>query len=250
VIHAVTIDFWNTLFDTSNGDARKSYRDQALSHALQFVGFDWDTDRIRAAYKTAYETFEQQWFGARKTQSASESLHIMWRQLGVNMPQEKHVSVVRAFEDSILIGMPEPMPGAVDAVTRLAEDCRLAIISDTAVSPGSMLRKVMQHHGFDGLITAYVFSDETGVAKPHPDAFHTALSSLGGLRPENAVHIGDIERTDITGAKGVGMKAILFEGDAGKHSYNEGCETQADERTASWYDIPSIVQRLREGGIS
>jgi len=45
VIRAVTIDFWNTLFDTSNGEARKRCRDDALSGALQSVGFEWDTDR-------------------------------------------------------------------------------------------------------------------------------------------------------------------------------------------------------------
>src|SRR5690606_40365814 len=59
--------------------------------------------------------------------------------------------------------------------------------------------------GIAGYFDIYVFSDETGVAKPHPEAFRRAYEPLGCL-PSEALHIGDIERTDILGAKSAGMK--------------------------------------------
>ncbi len=246
MIRAITIDFWNTLFDTSNGEARKRHRNDALATALHSIGFQWNEDLVKRAYQKSYETFEQHWFGSQRTQSASQSLHVMWNELGVIMPEERHRLVAHAFEESILIGMPQPMPGAADAIRALASSYRLALISDTAFSPGWALRKVLEHHGLNAFFTAFVFSDETGVSKPHPEAFQTALAKLG-VHAEKAVHIGDIERTDVAGAKALGMKAIRYEGDAGRHPYNDDNHpSRADARVMSWQEIPALIAQWNE----
>ena len=115
----------------------------------------------------------------------------------------------------------------------------LAIISDTAFSPGSVLKQLMERDGIARYFDHYIFSDETGVAKPHPDAFHKALDGLGGT-PEKGVHIGDIERTDILGAKGVGMEAILYRTPDRQHKYAEET-TVADYILEEWGEIEGVI---------
>jgi len=55
---------------------------------------------------------------------------------------------------------------------------------------------------------------ELGVSKPHRKAFETVLKATDA-RPERSWHVGDIMKTDIKGAKALGMHAILFTGFSG-----------------------------------
>jgi FMN phosphatase YigB (HAD superfamily) len=53
--------------------------------------------------------------------------------------------------------------------------------------------------------------------------FATALGPFG-VRPEEAVHVGDLRRTDVAGARGFGMRAARFRGvhDDGSADDREG----------------------------
>jgi HAD superfamily hydrolase (TIGR01509 family) len=247
VIRAVTVDFWNTIADSSNGEARRNYRDAALAEALDVAGRAWDETAIRDAIRSAAEAFETRWFGERRTMSADESLRHVWRTLDVRVPADAHARTVRAFEESILVGPPALLPGCAAALRDLAARHRLAVISDTAFSPGAMLRGVLEHHGILDAFAALVFSDEVGVSKPHPRIFARALAALGAA-PAESVHVGDIERTDVAGAKDAGMYAILFRGDVARPRYREDSPTRADATAVAWDDVPGIVARLGRDG--
>ena len=64
-----------------------------------------------------------------------------------------------------------------------------------------MLRRAGILERFDG----WAFSDEVGAYKPDPVIFHHALREIGGVEPGRAAHIGDLRRTDIAGARAMGM---------------------------------------------
>ncbi len=49
------------------------------------------------------------------------------------------------------------------------------------------------------------------MSKPDPRVFALVLGTLGA-RAHDAAHVGDILRTDIVGAQGVGMRAVHFVG--------------------------------------
>ncbi|MBI5647041.1 MAG: HAD family hydrolase [Ignavibacteriae bacterium] len=243
MIRAVTIDFWNTLVDTSNGEARRRARNAALRDLLHTHRVAWDDDLLAAGMKHIYAAFERTWFDEKRTPSADESVAALWAFLNVSVAADEHARVVTVFEDSILLGMPALLPGAADALERLAATRRLAVISDTAFSPGRVLRAVLEHHDVARHFSTMVFSDETGVSKPHLKAFTTALSALGADAGD-AVHIGDIERTDIDGALDAGMQAILFRGDPGAMSFNGDAPTRAQAVAWSWDEVPGIIERL------
>ena len=91
--------------------------------------------------------------------------------------------------------------------------------------------------------SAFSFSDETGVAKPHAFAFRKVLEELN-CSPDEALHIGDIERTDIKGAVNVGMRAIKYCGDNSVFldKYRDD-STQAEFVTDSWLEIENYIEK-------
>jgi putative hydrolase of the HAD superfamily len=60
------------------------------------------------------------------------------------------------------------------------------------------------------LIDARVYTSDLQHTKPHPEAFRAVLAELGAS-PERSVFVGDRPVDDISGAKGIGMRAVLVE---------------------------------------
>jgi putative hydrolase of the HAD superfamily len=241
-INVVTIDFWNTLFDSANGVPRNQARRDALLAAIRDAGHQCDDERFDAAYKGIWEYFDHHWLNNHRTPSSAEMVDEICRQLSVEIQRDRAEQVSELFSRGVLDHPPALLPGARQALEYLAGHAKLALISDTAFSPGAVLRELMESIGVARYFSAYIFSDETGVAKPHPEAFRRALEPFGAS-PAEAFHIGDIERTDIKGAKEAGMKAVLYRGDENKSKYAEEA-TGADAVMEHWSEIEEIFTRL------
>jgi putative hydrolase of the HAD superfamily len=115
------------------------------------------------------------------------------------------------MENSILNDVPTLVPEARQVLADLAGRYRLAIISDTGITPGRVLRQLLAGDNLTPYFTHLTFSDEVGRSKPHPSAFLTTLDALDAT-PAEAVHVGDLLRTDIAGAQAVGMRAVQYIG--------------------------------------
>ena len=66
-----------------------------------------------------------------------------------------------------------------------------------------------EHFSLRELITVSVSSAEHGYMKPHRSIFETALAKAG-VRPDEAVMVGDSIKHDIEGALAIGMRAVLL----------------------------------------
>jgi putative hydrolase of the HAD superfamily len=117
---------------------------------------------------------------------------------------------------------------------------KVGLVCDTGFSPGTTLRKIMDANGIASHFDSFSFSNETGYLKPRIETFNRVLNDLR-IHPEEAVHIGDLEHTDIAGAKKMGMKAIKFIG--ANHSATR--ESIADIVLDSLSDLPSALDRLQ-----
>jgi FMN phosphatase YigB (HAD superfamily) len=82
-----------------------------------------------------------------------------------------------------------------------------ALICDTGFCPGAGVRTILQQVGLLDLLELQIFSDEIGVPKPHATMFRAALDPLN-VSPSESVHVGDMLRTDIAGAREIGMGTI------------------------------------------
>lgn len=86
-----------------------------------------------------------------------------------------------------------------------AAGLKLAVVSNWDVSLGEVLERV----GIADLLDCVVSSAAVGAAKPEPAVFERALECLG-LRPDEAVHLGDSPDLDLPGAAAAGVEAVLI----------------------------------------
>ncbi len=183
-------------------------RVDALQQALTAHSVTRDRDTVRAAYDAAHVYAHHRSLDeAYRHVSCEERLAYILQQLHVDLPLETQQTLVTAFEETILAAPPPLVPGAKQVLTALSPTYRLGIISDTGITPGHVLRRVLDAAQVLHFFGATIFSDETGYNKPHHRMFDAALTALGGT-PAAALHIGDLLETDVIGARHMGMTSV------------------------------------------
>jgi len=211
MIRAVTLDFWNTLMDDFQPPARDELRAARLREIVGPYGHEPDPQAIDAAFAKAWKHFDKVWFKKARTPTTAESATVLLRALRIKLPDEARRQVVTMLEEVILESPPRTVEGVPETLPLLAERYALAVVCDAAMTPGRILRRVLELHGLEQWFTELFFSDEHGWSKPDPRAFLTPLAALG-VAPHEAVHVGDIQRTDIAGAQAAGLRAVHFVG--------------------------------------
>ena len=83
---------------------------------------------------------------------------------------------------------------------------RLGLISNRW-SDAALTRRELGGCGLGALFDAVVVSTDAGWLKPHPEIFYAALRDLK-TEPGEVVMVGDSLRTDVAGAKMLGMRAV------------------------------------------
>jgi putative hydrolase of the HAD superfamily len=209
-IKAVTFDFWSTLYKSRTVDYSK--RLQILKEEVEEgSGQNVNRDQFEAAVKTARETWSRTWLEDYHTINAWEWLGIFLQELGISLDPAYVQKMQTRIENTVLDEMPTLVEEGPAVLADLSSRYKLAVISDTGLTPGRVLHQVMEHDDIAKHFTHFTFSDEVGRSKPHPDAFLTTLKALG-VEPHEAVHIGDLLRTDVAGAQNVGMKGVQYIG--------------------------------------
>jgi putative hydrolase of the HAD superfamily len=204
LIKAVTFDLWNTLL------VEKSYTDrrlEILGEALTTEGHRFDPAALRDAYKTAQRRHDDLWSRSHSHYPLAERLDDIIAGVDATLSPAKKLEVMDRFGGTILENPPPLTEGAVETVSKMAKVFRLGIISDTGITSGAKISELLDRCGILRFFTAKVWSDETGVAKPRREAFEIALKGLKA-EPAEAMHVGDLLRTDVAGAKAAGMMGV------------------------------------------
>lgn len=239
---AITFDFWNTLFDSSGGELRNAYRLRAVIEEMDKHGILIKQDEFTKAMYSSWDFFNKIWKTEQRTPHPKETVEFFWDYLKLPASEDSIDEIIEKFADSILVHPPKLIDGISGLIENLATKYTLGIVSDTGFSPGSILKKLLEKEGLLHYFKAFSFSDETGVSKPHPKAFMKVLDELE-CSPSEALHIGDIEDTDIKGAKNLGMKAVRFSGDpTAKLSMENPTTSIADYEIFSWNEFPAILE--------
>jgi putative hydrolase of the HAD superfamily len=74
----------------------------------------------------------------------------------------------------------------------------------------SRLVRVLNGLGAGSWFEEIFVSSRVGYAKPDARIFHAALNHHG-LKPENAIHVGDSETNDLHGANNAGLRGVLVD---------------------------------------
>ena len=213
MLRAVTLDFWDTLYASAVRPERVTLRQTALRRLLEAVGARATDEEIRAVYRASGAEADRWWREEHRGYTSAERIRWMLRRLNVDRPEDcEHVARACQAVDDALIEHPAPLlPGASDALAALSSRFPLAIVSDTGFASGAAQDRLLERDGIRSLFAATVYSVDVGYAKPRLEPFRAALDALRVARPDEVLHVGDIERTDIRGAIAAGMRAVRLD---------------------------------------
>ncbi len=221
---AVTFDFWDTLVvdDSDELDRRAlgllpkpEARACAVVAAVRSVA-EIDEAAIRSAWDDALAAFRHQWKVEHRTPHVRErvaSVFSAFSLAGEAAAQEALVEVLATME---VVHPPRLAPGVLEVLHELRGRVRVGIISDTIVTPGTGLRRILRDHNLAGFFDAMIFSDEVGCSKPSPKIFLEAASQLG-VGPDALIHVGDRGVNDVDGPRSVGGTGWLYAGVVDRH---------------------------------
>lgn len=232
---AITFDFWDTLVHAPREVATRAVRHHHLADALQEEGILVSRSRLDEAIDQVRVAFDRAW-GDNRQFHAVDAVEVLLQHLG---DEAVHASgSCRAALIRIVRGDDRrvpPLTPNVATTLRMLRDhgVRLGIICDVGFSPSPVLRDHLRHHGVLHLFDHWSFSDEVGVYKPDAAIFRHALRGLGVDDPGAAAHVGDLRRTDVAGARALGMVSVRYTG-----SNNDGLPAEGDRA----HLVPSVLE--------
>ncbi|GAA3018759.1 putative hydrolase of the HAD superfamily [Actinokineospora globicatena] len=119
---------------------------------------------------------------------------------------ERALRAFRDYWDRATYTDPEVAP----MLTGLRErGLRTGVLSSTAW-PAAWHEEVLHRDGVLDLFHARVWSSDLQYTKPHRAAFEAAMAAVGVDDPADCVYVGDRPYDDISGAKAIGMRAVLI----------------------------------------
>ena len=204
MLKVISFDFWNTLVQ----DKHSNKRIPLIQERLASWGHKHTQEEIAGFFTPLAEKLITADRGNGAVhRSVLRIIEELLDTLEVSLDASKTQQLLIDVKDIMLLDPPELHADAKEVVEELAKQYRIGLISDTGITPGRTLRKVLETHDILKYIEFCSFSDETGYCKPHPKAFSPLLAFFHVL-PEEVVHIGDLLHTDIKGGKSLGIHTI------------------------------------------
>jgi putative hydrolase of the HAD superfamily len=223
---------------------RRSLAD-ALKGVLASDGHEVTEDELHAAWEASDTFFWDEYHRpGNDTWTDDARIEEYWRTYHRAMLERVGVETQHEILDRILAsqfapGSWEPYPDVepmLDAI-RVLGDVRVGVVSDW----GSNLRGIFAEIGLDRRLDFVLPSGAVGVAKPNP-AFFRMAADAAGVRPNEALMVGDSYRADVRGAWSAGMDAVWLDRSEGMNITPDG-EPRPDDvrRITSLAEVPAIV---------
>ena len=209
-IRAVTFDLWNTLLTGTPGAVE--IRSRFWREVIVERGLDIGDDLLHGTLSMLPTRFDEEWRAGRQY-GPTEALADCFTAFGDRLASEDRDVLAAAFEAASYELKVAPVADAADVLSAVAATgVAVGIISDTTLAVGRHLRTYLDQHRILQHVTFAAFSDEVGVYKPDPAIFRVALDGLGIDDPTTVAHVGDLMRTDVAGARAMGMVTVRFRG--------------------------------------
>ena len=209
-IRAVTFDLWNTLLTSTPGAVE--IRSRCWREVIVERGLDIGDDLLHGTLSMLPTRFDEEWRAGRQY-GPTEALADCFTAFGDRLASEDRDALAAAFEAASYELKVAPVADAADVLSAVAATgVAVGIISDTTLAVGRHLRTYLDQHRILQHVTFAAFSDEVGVYKPDPAIFRVALDGLGIDDPTTVAHVGDLMRTDVAGARAMGMVTVRFRG--------------------------------------
>jgi len=232
-VTAVTFDCWGTLiFDRPDPDGTSALdlRVAAVARICEL-----DDERARALLSDAWTHHFERWRALESFGSPGMARYCL-DGAGLDGPA-RLAELTEVFEEASSSNGVEVVPGAPETLEAVRRGGRpTALVCDTGFSPGRVVRRILAEKGMAEHLDVLAFSDEVGVPKPDARMFRHAIEGIGAS-PASSVHVGDLRRTDIAGAREYGMGTVRFTG-----VYNDDSDLpEADVVISSMNELPNVL---------
>ncbi len=237
MIRAVTFDFWNTIARARHEGAMRDARARAVGAACEAGGVEVEAAALVAAIERVGAHWERSWAEGVHLHPR-EGAAMLVRELGVEGAAEELIA------ESFLAGGRDVeldlAPGVGAVLAELAgRGVRLGIVCDVGFAGGEELRAFLARENLLRHFSGWAFSDEIGHYKPDPRIFEAALAALGAA-PGEALHVGDLRRTDVAGAAALGMRTARYRG---VHDDPDPSAIEADHVLDHHRELLAVVAR-------
>jgi len=237
---AVTVDCWSTLLRTLDSDGALRRRGTALADLARRRGREITPEAAMELIDRSWAFHLDEWRGGRPFGPEGAARWCL-DALGLAATAPDLDELAEAIATGSLAVGTGVVDGAAEALEALRR-ARIptALICDTGFTPSWVVREALLLHNLT--LDHSFFSDEVGTPKPHPPMFRAALEATGA-EPGEAVHIGDLRRTDVAGARAAGMAAVRFAGVHDDGWMPEDCkaDVEADAVLYRWADLPDLL---------
>ena len=206
-IRAIIFDCYSTLIDIRTDEGKDDIFDY-LSLYLQYYGVKTDAEKLRTALDLEKEQYSQ----STKETYPEIDLEVVFTNIlkkeGLNSPflAESCCKLLRTLSRERFQLFDDSLPVLEEMKEK---GYPLAVVSDAqkvfCMQEGDML-------GITPFFNNIIMSTHLGFRKPDPRIFTIACTLLA-TPPAEVVYIGNDLKTDVKGAQGVGMKAILLDRD-------------------------------------
>lgn len=230
MLRAIFFDIDDTLFSTSEfaALARRNAIENMRAHGFRMATEDAlrELGEIIAEFSSNYEHhFDKLLLRVPKHyyEGISPTILVAAAVVGYHETKFRHL---RPYED------------AVDVLRLLRAQTQLKLGVITSGLPLKQAEKLVRL-GMVNLFDpdAIFISDELGISKPNPKLFLRACSSVG-VRPSEAMYVGDRPRHDIDPCNKIGMITVLNRR-VGKYADEKG-ETDPDFEIHNFFDLLDI----------
>ena len=216
-IRALLFDLWGTLLYIRDVDDMEARRRRLLDRTvvgLANAGHPYAEETVAAALAEFGDEHSAMHRKGRDI-SQPERLVLVLERIEPGLASRMSGTALLAFEDAVAdVRLRDrkdrtfPAPGALAAVEEArGRGLALGLVSVTGLTPGYVLRDVLDGHGLLRHFEALTFSDEARMAKPAPEIFHCTLEVLA-VEADEAVFIGDTPFADVAGPQALGMTAV------------------------------------------
>lgn len=193
----ISIAVWQTLLDESmefHGHVRDNRIECVIEAVRERGGHTVSHSDARRALDLAAHEFEEAYLAGSPIDN-KERVRIVGDALSVSLSHTEMDSLAQRLGATHQAHSLVPMPGARDALRRLAANYRVVVVSDTWLSPGQTLRAALDYHRMSEFLEDMYFSDETGVSKTSGSAWKYVADRMN-IGVSRIIHIGDLPAVD------------------------------------------------------
>jgi FMN phosphatase YigB (HAD superfamily) len=247
-IRAVIFDLGHTLWDYAPTEQSRRLGTLQL-HARLVDELGEATPHPRELERSLLKQLERSigaWYadGSRLEQPASD-VFVLQALAALEAPvSEQLVGDVTQILFGAELDVPVVFPDTLAALGTLhAQDIAMGCITNTIALHTSM-EDLLVRLGLVRYLDSIVVSSAAGYRKPHASLFQRALDDLG-VTPDEALFVGDRLLDDVSGAKAIGMRAVLT------HQYRQepldNASVAPDAVISRLGELPAVVARLSSG---